>query len=262
MMRLSSIALLSSVAAAALLNPWTSAAAWAWGHTGHVYISEVAMLSLPDGLPAFLRTAAAAHEVGQLGPEPDLSKDAGTIHDYERDPGHYIDLDDSGKVLGYFDVAPLIDSRRDFDTALRAASGNTQTQYSGYLPYNIVDGWQQLRKDFAYYRAEKIGLRTATDQADAAFFAYQLTLRETLILRDLGVWSHFPADGSQPMHVSIHYNGWGNYPNPNNYTQRRSTRRSRARSCTASSAKWTCWRRPSRTTTAAAPSRRGCRPTC
>ncbi len=39
-----------------------------------------------------------------------------------------------------------------------------------------------------------------------------------VIIRDLGVWSHYIGDGSQPMHVSVHYNGWGNYPNPNGYT--------------------------------------------
>jgi hypothetical protein len=44
-------------------------------------------------------------------------------------------------------------------------------------------------------------------------------LRETLTLRDIGFWGHFVADASQPLHVSVHFNGWGNYPNPNNYTQ-------------------------------------------
>ena len=37
-------------------------------------------------------------------------------------------------------------------------------------------------------------------------------------MRDLGYWSHFVADTSQPLHVSIHFNGWGNFPNPNNYS--------------------------------------------
>ena len=43
-------------------------------------------------------------------------------------------------------------SRRDFDTALRAANGNKNTQYDGYLPYQITDGWQQVRKDFGIWR--------------------------------------------------------------------------------------------------------------
>jgi len=27
------------------------------------------------------------------------------------------------------------------------------------------------------------------------------------------------GDASQPLHVSIHYNGWGDYPNPNGYSE-------------------------------------------
>jgi hypothetical protein len=26
------------------------------------------------------------------------------------------------------------------------------------------------------------------------------------------------GDASQPLHVSVHFNGWGNFPNPNGYT--------------------------------------------
>jgi hypothetical protein len=48
-----------------------------------------------------------------------------------------------------------------------------------------------------------------------------LARREALILRDLGDWSHFVADGSQPLHVTNHYNGWGDGPNPNGYTTAR-----------------------------------------
>lgn len=46
-------------------------------------------------------------------------------------------------------------------------------------------------------------------------------MREKLTLRDLGVWSHYGGDASQPLHVSIHYNGWGDYPNPSGYTTKK-----------------------------------------
>jgi len=42
-----------------------------------------------------------------------------------------------------------------------------------------------------------------------------------LTLRDLGIWSHYPGDVSQPLHVSIHYNGWGDFPNPSLFTTRK-----------------------------------------
>ena len=43
-------------------------------------------------------------------------------------------------------------------------------------------------------------------------------LREKLTLRDIGIWSHYVGDASQPLHVSVHFNGWGDYPNPAGYT--------------------------------------------
>ena len=36
---------------------------------------------------------------------------------------------------------------------------------------------------------------------------------------DLGDWAHFVGDGSQPMHVSVHFNGWGDFPNPRGFTR-------------------------------------------
>jgi len=41
------------------------------------------------------------------------------------------------------------------------------------------------------------------------------------VRRDLGYWSHFVGDGSQPLHATTHFNGWGDYPNPQNFTRER-----------------------------------------
>lgn len=194
--------------------------AWAWGHTGHVEIGEIAAQALPDTIKSILRTGGWSDDsetaISEWNAELDVSKGAGSIHDFERDPGHFVDIDDAGLVFGIVPFNAMPGSRRDFDTALRAGG---QTQYgTGYLYYSMIDGWQQVRKDFAYVRAYTVGLRTASNRADRDFFVEQLQLRRKLLLRDIGVWGHYVADGSQPMHVSVHFNGWGNYPNPNNYT--------------------------------------------
>jgi hypothetical protein len=88
----------------------------------------------------------------------------------------------------------------------------------GYLPYAIIEGWEQLRDDFGYWRVALVAERSALPPSEQAWFANDRRRREMLILRDLGFWSHFVADGSQPLHVSVHFNGWGNYPNPQNYS--------------------------------------------
>jgi hypothetical protein len=229
------------VAAVLAIAALPAGRALAWGHSGHVFIGESAIAALPKDVPLFVRSFASIYDVGELAAEADVSKDSGDaatpgsdVHDYERDPGHYIDFDDSGYDIpytGYPEVAALQlqnllipnQGRRDFDTLLRANTPPSfsfqETQYTGYLPFNMTDQWQQVRKDFAYIRAFGAAIANpATAAPDVVYFQKELTLRRKITLRDIGYWAHFVGDASQPMHVSIHYNGWGNYPNPNGYT--------------------------------------------
>jgi hypothetical protein len=208
--------LISFIAIMSLSSP----AAVAWGATGHTLISRAAAESLPASLPAFLRTPAAADEIAALGPELDRSKDAGRTHDLDLDPGHYADIGDDGKIAGVaLDALPL--SREDYDTALRAVG--TDQYKMGFLPYSIIDGWQQVAKDFAIWRVDRVGEVKSADPADRNWFAADRALRETLTLRDIGVWSHYVGDASQPLHVTVHYNGWGDFPNPAGYTTAKTT---------------------------------------
>lgn len=197
---------------AAALTLLLAGSAQAWGTRGHEWISGLAIERLPVEVPAFLRRPAVAEDVAVLSREPDRWRSSGPEHDGERDPGHYVHLDDQGLVLGALPLSALPDSREAFDTALRA-KGISQYQ-AGYLPYAIIDGWQQLVKNFAYWRADRIGARTAKAAADRAWFAADARRREALTIRDLGVWSHYVGDASNPMHVSTHYMGWGEGPNP------------------------------------------------
>ena len=89
----------------------------------------------------------------------------------------------------------------------------------GYLPYSIIDGWQQLAKDFAYWRVDTAGAARTADPAHRSWLAADAVARQALILRDLGTLAHYVGDGSQPLHVTTHFNGWGPFPNPQGYTQ-------------------------------------------
>lgn len=211
MLRRSVFALVCAAATAA------AGSAGAWGSTGHRLVSSLAVQSLPPDLPAFIRSPQAAAQIGELGREPDRSRGAGQPHDADLDPGHFVDVDDQGRILGGPALADLPASREAYAAVLQAAGADINK--AGYLPYTIEDGWEQLVKDFAYWRADTVGERTGATPQQRAWFAADRRLREEITIRDLGYWSHFVADGSQPMHVSIHYNGWGAGPNPNNYTQ-------------------------------------------
>ena len=45
--------------------------AFAWGNGGHRLVNRLAALTLPETVPAFLRSEAAVNQIEYLGPEPD-----------------------------------------------------------------------------------------------------------------------------------------------------------------------------------------------
>ena len=191
--------------------------ALAWGSTGHRLIGREAVLALPDELPPFLRTPAAADAVGELAREPDRWKGAGQAHDSDRNPAHYVNPGDDGGIFGGPSLKALPPTREAYDTALRAVGSDSWK--AGYLPYSIIDGWQQLAMDFAYWRADTAGAAKSADPAHRAWLAADGLQRQALILRDLGTLAHYVGDGSQPLHVTIHFDGWGPFPNPEGYTE-------------------------------------------
>jgi len=197
----------------------SGAPGWAWGGTGHRMIGEVAAGHFPKQIPAFLRSRQAVAQIGLLAQEPDISRNAGQPHDADSDPGHFVDVSDDGSILGGPKLAALPASRRDYDTALRAAG--TDEYKAGFLPYNIMGGWQQLVKDFALLRrdiaAQKYARKFAMTAAEKNSYARSQAVRQLLTLRDLGVWAHYVGDAIQPMHASLHYNGWGEGPNPEGF---------------------------------------------
>ncbi len=197
----------------------SQAQALAWGYIGHHMIGEVAARNFPAELPSFLRTPAFVSQLGALSQEPDVSRNSGNPHDADLDPGHFLDVSDDGTVLGGPKLSALPATRKDFDTAMRALGHDEY--YAGFLPYNIMDGWQQLVHDFALLRAYGAAVKYAPKfhlhAADKAGYARLLALRQMLTLRDLGYWAHFVEDASQPLHVSVHYNGWGDFPNPQGF---------------------------------------------
>lgn len=206
-------ALIAGLAALAIAVP---SSVFGWGSTGHRFVGEAAMKSLPGDLPAFLRTPAAATDVGEYSREPDRTKGSGREHDADRDPGHFLDLSDDGTALGGPKLSALPTTRADYETALRAVGQDSWK--AGYLPYSIVDRWQQLAKDLAYWRVLSAAEANPAWKAHRAFFTLDRRRREAQILIAIGELSHFVGDGSQPLHVTVHFNGWGDFPNPGGYT--------------------------------------------
>ncbi|MDP1873374.1 S1/P1 Nuclease [Phenylobacterium sp.] len=203
------------LAALAVLSP---SQALAWGGHGHRIIGVAAMEALPDDVPAFLRDPTAISQIGELSREPDRSKGAGKIHGSNRDSAHFVDIDDAGLVMGgpRFEK-PIAPTRADYEAQLQAAG--TDSWKAGYLQYSIVDSYQQLTLDFAYWRVLVAAEARERDPGRRAWYAADRALREGLLKTTIGSLSHYVADGAQPLHTTVHYNGWSaDYPNPKGYT--------------------------------------------
>ena len=157
-------------AVAMLLVAAPAATVSAWGSTGHRLVGVAAVRALPDELPAFLRSPGAAAEVGELSREPDRWKGAGQPHDRERDTAHFVDLTDDARVLEPegMSIDALPELKSEYDAQLQAAG--IKVNDAGYLPYAIMDAWQQLGRDFAYWRVLNAVEARETDPAKRAWY--------------------------------------------------------------------------------------------
>src|SRR5258708_6160230 len=106
---------------------------------------------------------------------------------------------------------PLPHGRYEFYRKLyekRAATTDHPDDYLpehvGLQPYIVAEIYGRLKAAFREYRQLK-----ASHQPTAAV--------EQAIIFYAGWMGHYVADGSQPLHTSIQYNGWVG-PNPNGYT--------------------------------------------
>ena len=178
--------------------------AFAWGNEGHVYINRVAAQKIPANMPRFLRRAVA--EIAYLGPEPDRWRNPAEFAlKNAQEPDHFIDLEH----VAWLD--PLPRGRYEFYRKLyekRAATTDHPDDYLpervGLQPYIVAEIYGRLKAAFREYRQLK-----ASHQPTAAV--------EHAIIFYAGWMGHYVADGSQPLHTTIQYNGWVG-PNPNGYT--------------------------------------------
>ena len=179
MRRLAPIAL-----SAALAMALTPTSVFAWGGTGHRMIGVAAMQALPGELPGFLKTPKAITDVGEYSREPDRIRRAGRAFDSDRDQGNFLDFSDDGSVLGGPKVTALPPTRQDYEKALQAAG--TDSWKAGYLPYSILESYQQLAQDFAYWKALKFAEANPAWADHKAFFTADRVRRE------------YPGDRSVP----------------------------------------------------------------
>jgi hypothetical protein len=178
--------------------------AFGWGNEGHEYVNQVAAEHIPAEMPRFLPHAVA--EITYLGPEPDRWRSPSEYAlKNAQEPDHFIDFE----RVAWLD--PLPPGRYEFYRKLyekRAATTDHPDDYLpervGLQPYITMEVYGRLKAAFREYR----NLREAHKPTAPV---------EQAIIFYAGWLGHYVADGSQPLHTTIHYNGWVG-PNPNGYT--------------------------------------------
>ena len=177
-----------------------------WGNSGHTWINQVAAERIPTSMPKFLRTKSTVERIAYLGPEPDRWRETGnsTLNQAQA-PDHFIDLE---RIDGLGDLPK---SRYDFIKMLyakRAATTDHPDEYLpervGFQPYITEEVYERLEIAFRNYRELKLKKQnTAPVEGDIVFY--------------MGWLGHYVADGAQPLHTSVNYDGWVQ-ANPNGYT--------------------------------------------
>lgn len=206
-MKRNASARLLHLAACALLPLLAAPPSFGWGSGGHKMINRLAVETLPADMPAFLKTPDAISEIEYLGPEPDRWRSPAEPElNAAQAPDHFIDFE-------YADVIGTLPRRRYEDIAALTAAQIThvdkarelQPSRVGFQPYITNEVWERLKAAMREYR-DLSAKHEDTKPVEAAILFYA------------GWLGHYVGDGSQPLHVSIHYNGWALKDNPNGYT--------------------------------------------
>jgi len=172
-------------------------AAHAWGNGGHKLVNKLAASSLPADVPAFLRSPDAIAEIEYLGPEPDRWRSPAEPELVAAQaPEHFIDME-LADALG-----PLPHRRFDFEAKVFAAG--QRPEKIGLQPWEADEVWERLKSAMREYRKLSVA-KLDTRPVEQAIIFYA------------GWLGHYVGDGSQPLHVTIQFNGWTG-PNPNGYT--------------------------------------------
>ncbi|WAC49399.1 hypothetical protein OVA03_05680 [Asticcacaulis sp. SL142] len=175
------------------------------------------MRALPSHLPGFLKSTKAITDVGEYSREPDRWRQAGFAHNSTNAAAHFIDIYDDGMTFAGVSLDELPRSLFDYNIALEKKG--EKPWKAGYLPYAQLEGYQLVTKDMAYWRVLSYLESREKDAVKRAWYKADRIRREELLLRDIGVLSHYIGDATNPMHLSIHYNGWDkDAPNPQGFT--------------------------------------------
>lgn len=180
----------------------------AWGVRAHTWINRVAVRTIPDDGPVFLK----AHEawIAYLSTIPDTwRRPSEPFLKILEDPNHgwfqeqFSFMNEIPRSRYEF-VLALHDEHRRQSTAGDPAATLTNVRWTGTLPYAAVEGYERMLAAMRRYRS------MAEKREDTRFVEQEVAFY-------MGWTGHYTGDGAQPLHDTVHHDGWQG-PNPKGYT--------------------------------------------
>ncbi len=175
-----------------------------WGRKAHEVMPTEAAQALPEAMPPLLRDNV--RRLAILGPHPDRWRMEGLRHLASSEaPDHYMNLE----VLQGQDLPP---DRYAYARMLEHSGVQREGQgvhFNGTLPYGLAEHFDKLTAEFALYRLE---MDQAGKGAPNADYLHQL---EENLIHEAGMMSHYVADAAQPLHSTVHFDGWDEKVEPN-----------------------------------------------
>ena len=217
-----------SLALVQLLLLATPAALRAWDYEGHRIVNQLALTALPPDFPAFVREPVNAERVAFLAGEPDRWRNVPDLPIKQYNGiDHYCDLEQipwaglefatlpslryefaakfaAGRAA-HADKFPFIDEAKDADHT---------REWCGFAPWAITEYFGKLRSAFSYLQTfEELDADTQRPLGTPE----EIANARANIVYMMGVMGHYVGDCAQPLHTTIHHNGWVG-PNPNGYS--------------------------------------------
>jgi hypothetical protein len=194
---------------------------FAWDYEGHRLVNQLALASLPKDFPAFAVTPEAKDRIAFLAGEPDRWRNTQNLElKHANGPDHYIDLEElflyhlkpeTLPPLRYDFMAQIARSRaadpEAFPNIDPAKDTDHTRELSGFLPWTMTEYYAKLKSEFSYLKAFETAGGTPVEIANA----------QANVIYTMGVMGHFYGDASQPLHTTMHFNGWVG-ENPHHYT--------------------------------------------
>jgi hypothetical protein len=183
--------------------------AMAWGVTAHRVINRVAVQTLPDEVPAFVKAQidwigvrSSTPDSWRLASEPFLKIDEDPNHGWFREQFAFLKVIPRSR---YEFVIALYDEYLRLKPTEPERAALTNVRWTGTLPFAAVETYERIKVAMRGYRAALAAKQdTHFLELDTAFY--------------IGWLGHYIGDGAMPLHTSVHHDGWQG-DNPKNYTR-------------------------------------------